>query len=190
MLLGSLAANIPVYVIEHLKGVAQAGYYSAACTFMGVGALIAAALGQSVMSQLSHEFVRDRQRYRATLRKMLLLSSAMGGAAVIVARMIGRDTLALLYGADYASYEAVLLWITIAAAFSFPASLFGLSLTISRRFNAGLMVHIISIASVSILAGVFVPSHGLVGGAWALAGGTAIRVVLSGALVYLDLKSR
>jgi O-antigen/teichoic acid export membrane protein len=82
------------------------------------------------------------------------------------------------------------LWITVAAAFSFPATLFGLSLTISRRFNAGLLVHIVSLAVVSILAAIFVPSHGLVGGAWALAGGTGARVLLSGAVVFLELRVR
>ncbi len=190
MLLGSLTVNIPVYVIEHYMGVAQAGYYSAAAFFMALGGLVAASLGQAVMARLSVEFNSARERYRVTLRTMLLISCALGGSAIVLANLIGRDTLAFLYGADYAAHEAVLLWITVAAALSFPATLFGLSLTISRRFNAGLLVHIVSLAVVSILAAIFVPSHGLVGGAWALAGGTGARVLLSGAVVFLEIRAR
>jgi O-antigen/teichoic acid export membrane protein len=190
MLLGSLTVNVPVYVIEHSRGVAQAGYYSAAAFFMALGGLVAAALGQAVMSRLSVEFNSDKQRYKTTLKTMLLVSCALGGSAILLAGLIGKDTLAFLYGNDYAAHATVLLWITVAAALSFPATLFGLSLTISRRFSTGLLVHIVSLAAVSILAAVFVPSYGLVGGAWALAGGTGIRVLLSGIAVSLELKTR
>lgn len=190
MLLGSLTVNIPVYVIEHFKGVAQAGFYSAAAFFMALGGLVAAAIGQAVMSRLSVEFNSDKQTYKTTLKTMLLISCALGGSAILLAWLIGRDTLAFLYGSDYAAHEAVLLWITVAAALSFPATLFGLSLTISRRFGTGLLVHIISLAAVSIMAAVFVPSYGLVGGAWALAGGTGVRVLLSGIAVSVELKTR
>jgi O-antigen/teichoic acid export membrane protein len=190
MLLGSLTVNVPVYVIEHFRGVAQAGYYSAAAFFMPLGGLIAAAIAQSVMARLSVEYNSSRERYRTTLGKILLVSCALGGSAIVLASLIGRDILALLYGADYAAHEAVLLWITVAAALSFPAALFGLGVTIARRFTAGLMVNLVSLAVVSILATILVPSHGLVGGAWALAGATGVRVLLSGAVVAFGLKTR
>lgn len=190
MLLGSLTVNIPVYVIEHFRGVAQAGYYSAAAFFMALGGLVATALGQAAMARLSVEFSNNRERYRATLRTILLVSCVLGGSVIVLAKLIGGNILAILYGADYATHEAVLLWIAVATALSFPATLLGLSLTISRRFNTGLLVHIVSLAVVSILAAIFVPSHGLLGGAWALAGGTGIRVLLSGLLVSLELRTK
>lgn len=190
MLLGSLSVNIPVYVIEQSRGMAQAGYYSAAASFMALGGLVASALSQSVMARLSVEFNNDKKRYKTTLRTMLLISSALGGSAIVLAWLIGKDILALLFGASYAAHETVLLWIAVSTALSFPATLFGLSLTISRRFNTELLLHLVSAAVVGILAAVFVPSHGLVGGAWALAGGTAVRVLLSGAVVFFELKAR
>jgi O-antigen/teichoic acid export membrane protein len=190
MMLGSFTTNIPIYVIEHFRGVAQAGYYSAAAYFMALGGLVATALAQSAMARLSVEFISSRESYRAKLRTLLLVSCALGGLAILLAALIGRDILALLYGADYAAHEAVLFWIMIATALSFPASLLGLSLTISRRFNVELLLHVISVAVVSILAAVFVPSHGLVGGAWALAGGTGVRALLSGTVVFLELRTK
>lgn len=190
MLLGSLSVNIPVYVIEHSRGIAQAGYYSAAASFMALGGLVASALSQSVMARLSVEFNNDKKSYKTTLRTMLLISCALGGSAIVLAWLIGKDILALLFGAGYVAHETVLLWIAVSAALSFPATLFGLSLTISRRFNTELLLHLVSVAVVGILAAVFVPSHGLVGGAWALAGGTGVRVLLSGAVVFFELKAR
>lgn len=189
MMLGSFTINVPVYVIEYFRGVAEVGYYSAAAYFMALGGLVSTALAQSAMAQLSVEFTKNREIYRSTLKTLLLVACVLGGLAILLTSLIGRDILALLYGTDYAVHEAVLFWIVVATALSFPASLFGLSLTISRSFNKELLLHVITLAIVILLAALFVPAHGLVGGAWALAGGTAVRVLLSGVIVSRELRT-
>lgn len=189
MMLGSITINVPVYVIEYFRGVAEVGYYSAAAYFMVLGGLVSAALAQSAMAQLSMEFSNNKKIYRSTLKTLLIVACALGGVAILLTSLIGRDILELFYGADYAAHESVLFWIMVATALSFPASLLGLSLTISRSFNKELLLHIITLAIVILLAELFVPSHGLVGGAWALAGGTAVRVVLSTVIVTLELRA-
>lgn len=189
MMLGSFTINAPVYVIEYFRGVAEVGYYSAAAYFMALGGLVSAALTQSAMAQLSVEFSNSREIYRSTLKTLLLVACALGGLAILLTSLIGRDILELFYGSDYAAHESVLFWIVVATALSFPATLLGLSLTISRSFNKELLLHVITLAIVILLAVLFVPTHGLVGGAWALAGGTAVRLMLSTVIVSLELRA-
>jgi O-antigen/teichoic acid export membrane protein len=187
MMVSSLGANLPVYVIASALGAEQVGYYATVAYLLTVGGLAATAVSQATASQLARLFFSDRRAYWRQLGTFMLGSILLSSVAVVCVLVFGRQALVLMYGAEYAHLDGALLWIAVATGLTFAGSFLGLTLTVARRFYQDLAFSLIGAATVGGAALWLVPAHGVVGGVWALLAGIVVKTLLSAvAIVNLD----
>jgi O-antigen/teichoic acid export membrane protein len=180
MLLLSLNTNIPRYFIERQFGARELGVFAALACMMTAGTLIVGALGQSATARLAAHYAASRMSdYRKLVLALAVTGIALGGAAVVVSVLFGRRLLALMYTDDYAEHADLLVWIMVAAGFSYVASCLGYAITSARRFAIQIVLYGTATAATAVLCAILIPSRGLVGAAQALVAGGAVQVVAS-----------
>lgn len=190
MVLVSLNINIPRYFVEHYLGEAALGYFAALGYVMVAGYTVMGALGQSASPRLARYHVSDRPAYTRLLAKMVLLALAVGGAGILIAALWGRPLLTLLYRRDYAQYADVFVWIMVAAAIFYVASMFGYSMTSARIFRAQVPLFATSCLSIALTCALLVKSYGLLGGATALVVGASVSAIGGGSILFFRRKDR
>lgn len=182
MMLVSLGSNIPQYVVERAAGTGQLGYFATVVYFMAAGRFVVEALAQALGPRLSRFHVTgDLPRYRRLLWRLAGLGAGLGVAGVAVAAVLGRPILELIYGPQYATHHALLVWVMVAAGVNHAASFLGLSLTVGRLVGEMVAIAVLVGASVLALSLWLVPAFGIQGAAWALLGGAIVN--LAGHLV-------
>lgn len=184
MMLISLNANIPRYVIERYLGESDLGVFAALAALLVAGNTIVAALGQSAGPRLARYYAAaDRAAFRQLLLKLLATGALLGALGIAVALLAGRPLLELLYGSEYATYTELLGWITVAAAISYVQSFVGYAVTAARYFavQAPLLACVSALTVVLCLW--LIPTYGLFGASLALVGSALIHLV--GSLLIL-----
>ena len=159
MMLISLNTNIPRYFIEGYLGERELGIFTALAYLNVAGGLIVGALGQSASPRLSKYYVlRNKTAFQTLLLKLLGLGVLLGGIAILVALIAGREILTLLYKAEYAEHTSVFIWLMFSG---------GYAMTASHNFKIQPLIYAVSVATTALLCAVLVPRHGLLGAAWA-----------------------
>jgi O-antigen/teichoic acid export membrane protein len=106
MLLASLNANVPRYMIEQLLDTHALGIFGALSYLMVAGTTIIAALGQVVSPRLARYYAeRDLRKYWNLVARMLGLASAIGIVGVMIAIAVGAFLLRLIYQPEYAEHH-------------------------------------------------------------------------------------
>lgn len=190
MLVASVSANIPIYVIESIRGLSETGQYAVVGYFLAVGGLISGAWTQSVISKLAIASVGSVNEYKRIVSWQLAWGSAFGALGVLVSIEYGSEFLRVLYGEDYTHLADALTWVFVAVWLSFPAGILGLCITIARRFYLELTAQSLACVAIGLVAMFLVPSYGVVGGAQALATGACVRFVLFLVVVAYDMELR
>ena len=169
MMLVSLKANIPKYLISHLKGEAYLGYFVALNYLFVAGNMVSSALGQASSPRLANYFAkRLSSSFWKLMAKMLSIGALLGLLGFLLALFLGKPLLAVMYTSDYARFSDVLIWLSLAAAVGYIASFVGYAATAVREFQVQPIILVISIFT--LITGLFLwlPTHGLVGVAWAM----------------------
>jgi len=166
MMLNSLNANIPRYVVEHHLGQWELGIFAALAYLQLAENTVVTALGQSATPRLAAHFAQRRiAAFRGLNVRLLLIGLAIGGGGVLLAVFFGHALLTLIYRSEYAEYSSVFVWLMIGAALSNVAAFLGYGLTAARRFHIQMPL---LIAESLVLTGAcfyFVPRSGLLGAA-------------------------
>jgi O-antigen/teichoic acid export membrane protein len=177
MMLASLGANVPRYVVEHRLGVRELGVFSAVSYVMVVGLTAVGALGHSAAPRLArHHAAGDRRAFVRLMIRLLALAAALGLAGVVLAIVAGRALLEALYRAEYADAQPVLVWTMIAGTAAFVGSALDYGLTAARSLRAQAPLWIVMLAATGAACAVLVPRYGLVGAA----AGTFVGYVVQG----------
>lgn len=188
MVLISLNTNIPRYFIEHYLGEAALGYFAALAYVMVAGYIVMGALGQSASPRLAKYYQSDRSAFKRLLAKMLLMAAAVGAAGILVAVLWGRPLLTLLYRRDYAQHADVFVWVMIAAAISYMASMLGYGMTAARIFRAQVPLFAASALGIALTCVFFVRPYGMIAAAYALVVGSCIAAIGAVAILMLQLR--
>jgi O-antigen/teichoic acid export membrane protein len=184
MLFISLNANVPRYFIEHHAGTRALGFFAAVAYLMVAGSLVVNALGQTAAPRLARYYAAvDTRAFRALLLKLCGVAGIVGAGGVLVAAVVGKQVLRLLYRADYASYSDVFTYLMIAAGIGHVASIVGYGMTAARLFKPQVPLFSI-VLLISLIASLrLIPVYGLRGAAAALI--LASIAQLFGSLVVL-----
>jgi len=170
MMLISLNANIPRYMISHFRSVRELGIFSALGYILMAGTTIVGALGQSATPRLASYASQGRVRqFRGLTHRLLLVGLALGIGGIVAALSFGRQIVTLIYGQEYAHDHLLFLWLMVAAATSFMASFAGYSLTAARHFSVQLPLFSLITALTLVLCYLMTNNDGAVGAAKALA---------------------
>jgi O-antigen/teichoic acid export membrane protein len=85
--------------------------------------------------------------------------------------------LSTLFRPEYAASADVLVWTMLAAAISYVASFLGYGLTAARQFKIQAPLLVIVTLATAMASVILVPRHGLVGAAWAVVCGAAVKLI-------------
>jgi O-antigen/teichoic acid export membrane protein len=188
MMLISLNTNIPRYYVERYLGERALGIFVAVAYLQVAGTTVVGALGQSASPRLAKYYAAgDGLSFRRLLLKLAGIGALLGGAAILVALVAGRELLTLLYGPEYA-HRDLFVWLAVAAGIAYVASFVGYAMTAARHFRIQLPLFAL-VASTTALACLWlVPTHGLLGAAIALVIGSAIQAGGSSVVVAHALR--
>src|SRR5581483_8398132 len=132
------------------------------------GTTVVDALGQAVSPRLAQQFAAGAVgAFRALVLKVLGISALLGAIGVLLSLLLGRQVLTLLYRPEYAQHLPVFIWVIAAAGIGYLAFVFGYAMTAARSFRIQVPIYAFSLAVVIAACVVLVPSHGLLGAAWA-----------------------
>jgi O-antigen/teichoic acid export membrane protein len=187
-LLDSLNVNIPRYLVERRLGEAALGYYAAMAYIMVAGNMVVGALTGSASPRLARAHVTDPAAFRRLLWRLLSLAAVLGGAGVLLAVVLGRPLLALLYRPDYAQHATVFVWLMAASGIGYVARVLICGMTASRQIKAQAPLYGITLLATAVFSWVLIPLHGLLGAAWAVC--AAMTVLLLGAVTITLSKLR
>jgi O-antigen/teichoic acid export membrane protein len=185
MMLLSLNTNLPRYVIQHQLGERALGIFAAIAYLMVAGTTVVGALGQSASPRLAQfHAAGDIKRFRILLAKLAAIAGALGIGGILVAVAVGGPLLRIMFRADYAAAGNVLIWMMIAAAFSYVASALGYGLTASRRFKIQAPLNSVVIVVTAVSSVLLIPRHGLVGASVATLLGAIAQLVATACVVW------
>jgi O-antigen/teichoic acid export membrane protein len=189
MLLLQLRQTIPRTVLERFFGEADLGVFANLTYLVVAGSTVVLALNQSSIARLArYRSEKDRRRFRATTRKLVLLGVGIGVAGVAGALLLGRWFLDLLFTAEIAAHAGEFVWVMGAGGVMFIGSLLGGPVSAMRMFRAQLWVYLANAALMLGLALWLIPAHGILGAAWTMLGGAVWIAVAYGYLVWLGVR--
>jgi O-antigen/teichoic acid export membrane protein len=177
VLLAALHQNAPRYVIRHHSGDTALGIFAAASQLTSAGTLLMGALAAAATPRFVRLFhAGDRAGFFDLARRAALGCVALGGVGVLLSVVAGKVVLALVYRPEFAAGWSVLVVLSVAAAFSFPAALLGYALTAARMFAPQNRVLGAGLAMLVVACAVLVPWLGAVGAAWAIVAASAFHL--------------
>ena len=116
MMLISLNTNIPRYFIERNLGERELGIFAAIAYIMVAGNMVVSALADSASPRLAKYYAAgDGSAFRTLMFKLVGIGALLGGAAILVTLVAGRQILALLYRPEYAQQADIFVWLMVAA---------------------------------------------------------------------------
>jgi O-antigen/teichoic acid export membrane protein len=177
MLLISLNANIPRYVVEHEQGEHGLGVFAALVYIVVAAGMVVTAVGQAVSPRLARQYAAGaNDGFRKVLTRAVQISLALGVIGALVALAVGRPVIALLYASEYADDPVALAILALAGGVTFAASFAGFAMTAARRFRPQVPVFLVVVLSTTVASLVLVPNYGLRGAMCALLLGSAVQL--------------
>ena len=195
MMLVSLNSNIPRYFIERYLGVRQLGIFAAMSYLMVVGQMVVSALAESASPRLAKYYAAGNSTaFRTLLFKLVGVGAALGGAGVLVAVVVGREILTLLYRPEYGQQADVFVLLMVAAGIIYVSVFLGYGITATRSFRIQLPLYVAVTGSSAISCLWLIPTMGVRGAAIALIVGAVVQASFSlGVIVYalrkLDIRN-
>ena len=184
LMLVSLTAMIPRYVIERELGTAMLGAFAAVASFVTVGSTVINALGQTAITRLARVHANGQERlFRHLALRLTGLALAIGLTGVAVAILGGDFFLRVLYRPEYADYQWLLTEMLMAGTFGYIAVILGFAVTSTRRFDVQLPLQFVVAITSGLASLIAIPRFGLSGAALAL--GAAAFVQIAGQLIIL-----
>jgi O-antigen/teichoic acid export membrane protein len=177
MMLLTLNASIPRYMVGHMMGEQMLGIFAAVAYIERAGTTVVSALGQSASPHLARAYATGNSpAFRRLVTRLVLVGCGLGAGGVVAAVTVGEPLLALLYQPEYARVD-VFFWVMIAAGLWYVASFLGYAATASRIIALQPVVLGISAGVVFTSSLLLIPSSGLPGAAMAMVASSATAVL-------------
>jgi O-antigen/teichoic acid export membrane protein len=165
----SLTTNIPRYFVERYLGEGELGIFAAISYIMVAGLTVTYALGQATSARLARYYAEGEEaKFLGLLLRLVGIGTLLGIAGVLVSLVAGQEILALLYRPEYAERVDIFLWLMIAAAIMYVASLLGYGMTAARYFRVQVPLFAFAGGISAVACLWLVPAAGLKGASIAL----------------------
>jgi O-antigen/teichoic acid export membrane protein len=187
--IGSLQLNVPRYFIEAHAGRAELGVFSSLAQLLLLGALVVAAIASAAVPRLArHAADRRWAEFHRLLRTLIVCGIGLGLLAILLSAVAGRFALTWLYSAEFAAHDDVLVWLAGSSALLWSYAFLGTALDALRSFRVQPWIFGLSTAVIAIASSLLVPTHGLLGAAWALLIGFGVECLLFVVAVTAQLR--
>ena len=186
MMLISLNTSIPRYLIANHLGEAKLGIFAAIAYLMVAGNIVINALGQSATPRLAKYYAAGNAKaFRNLLLKLVGIAAFLGGMAILIASVVGKEILTILYKPEYGQHADLFVWLMVAAGIGYVAWFLGDAMTAARYFRIQMPLFTLVTTISAILCFWLLPTHGLQGAAIALIISAMSNAILSlGVLAY------
>jgi O-antigen/teichoic acid export membrane protein len=165
----ALVTSVPRFFIETHRGTAELGIFAAIASLLSAGALVVAALGQSLFAPVAKAYAGgDIKLYRSFVRIAATVGAAIGGTAIVAALLFGPSILTVLFRPEYGSYSNVMVLLMIAGTISFIASGLGYVMTAARSLAPQIPVMLAALLTAAGASAWLIPRQGLAGAAEAV----------------------
>ncbi len=189
-LLDSLNVNAPRYLVERSLGEAALGHFAALAYVVVAGNMVVGALAQSAAPRLSRSYVGDIGEFKRLVWKLVQFGALFGLMMLLAAVLFGRTVLTVLYTSEYAVHAKVFAWLMVAAGVGYIARFLVCSMTAARYFKAQAPLYAVALLILLILSLWLIPSHGLLGAAWAICVGMLALLLGSIAVNVCAVRAR
>lgn len=184
-MLYALNINIPRYLIERYLGERALGIFAALSYPMVAGNMVVNPLGQSAIPRLAKYYaVGNSIAFRTLLLKLVGIGALLGGTAVLVALVGGKEILTILYNHEYAQHTQLFVWLMVAAGIGYMSTFLGDGMTAAQRFRIQMPLFLFVTASSAIACLLLLPTWGLQGAAIALLIAVIVRTILSLGVIF------
>jgi O-antigen/teichoic acid export membrane protein len=113
------------------------------------------------------------------------IGAILGGAAILVALVAGRDILTLLYRPEYAQQKDLFVWLMVAAGLGYISSFLGYGMTAARYFRIQIPLFAAATVTAAIACLWLIPIMGSLGAAIALILAAIVQAIFSlGVIAY------
>jgi O-antigen/teichoic acid export membrane protein len=178
MALISLNTQIPRYFLEHSRGEAAVGVFSALAAPIVAGTFIVGALGATASPRLARYYARgELHDFRRLLKTLLIIGAALGAAGIALTVVAGAPILRIMYTQEYAAYDSDLTWLLVAGALGYVSSFLGYALTAAHVLKPQVGLFAVVVVANSLTAACLVSTHGVTGAVCALAVGNAVQLL-------------
>lgn len=187
----SLNTNIPRYFIERYDGPVALGIFTVLAYPLLAGNTVISALSQSALPRLARLNVREERRdFNILLRHLLILGCSLAIVALALSAVFGGTLLRIGFGQEYADHLKVFLALVLAMGLGFISWFLNTALHAMRAFKTILVIHLITLAFVTISSFSFLRDHGIYGAAWIAVASMVLQVALKAAIVrYRSLEN-
>ncbi len=180
MMLISLNINIPRYFIEQYLGERELGIFAAIAYLMVAANMVVLALGESTSARLAKYYAEgNRVAFRDLLLKLVGIATLIGLSGVLVASVLGKQILTLLYQPEYAKHTNLFVWLMIGSGMNHVSSFLGYGMTSARYFRIQMPLFGIVTSISAVACFWFIPAYGLQGAAIAILISAIIQMGLS-----------
>jgi O-antigen/teichoic acid export membrane protein len=186
VLLGSLNASIPNFLIKQALGEREVGIFAAIGFVVSVGNMAVVSLGQSAYTRLARSWnTGNWGAFSALLGKLLLFGAAIGLTGMLLSKWAGREVLTLLFRPEYGERADLLPWMMAAGGVLFMAQFLGFGLTAANFYHSQVVLNVVSNMSLLGACCGLIRRRGLLGAIWAIL--IAAAVQLAGSVIVLAI---
>jgi O-antigen/teichoic acid export membrane protein len=180
VLLISLNGNLPRYVIADWFGEAELGLFAAMAYVVVPGSMLINVLGQVAIPRLARAASgHDRRGYLDLMARMLLAGLLLGLCGLVIASLLHREIIWLLYGDQFTARSSLLVWVMLAGLMTYLASCLGFGLTALRLFRIAPLTYGFACAANLTLCWLLAPVLGLLGVVLAWGGALLANALLN-----------
>jgi O-antigen/teichoic acid export membrane protein len=185
----SVIGNVPQYFIQKDLGVRELGLYAAVTYLVNIGRAGIMAAGFAASPYLAKAYSQGRYlEYRNTVVKLAIISLILAVASPILAALIGRKAITILFTSEYAQRTSLIVLILFAGGLRYLTTMIGYSIGAARYFNVQLLWFGVSLLVAVCACWWFVPRMGLEGAAVA-ASISAVAEVIIGFIILIHALS-
>ena len=185
-LLISLNTNIPRYFIEHYKGTFGLGVFIAVESMLAVPQTLVDAVAQSLMPGMARHYAGgEKDRLVKTIKKLLAAGVILGTTEVVLAGLLGKPVLVLMYNSDIAAYSYLLVSFMILSGILHLQTFLFAAVNSVRLYKVQMPVNICKIIVVLTVSVLMIQKFGMAGALAAL-----IISALFSVVIYALLLSR
>lgn len=171
---GSLANNIPRYLIRLFVGTTHLGVYASQAYLAQVILMINTALGAVFNQRMAVNYHRGQRRaFGRRVLQLVVFGVLVLAAGITLGALFGNEFIRLTFGAAYMNQSLLLALMAGAGATTIKNNL-SLALSASQSFGSYLIVDIITTGGILVSAIPLISTHGLVGAAYSIVIGSAL----------------
>lgn len=190
-LIATLIPNIPRYFIKGYLTEYDLGVFSAITYIAIIGGAFIGAIGQVAIPRIAKYYSqKEFNILYKFIGKLMFIGLVVGFLIFLIIYFFGFQILLLLYNDEYAKYSNILLIISFSTIFQFSTMFLGAAIHAIRKYKLQVYNNTLILISILLFSWLLIPEYGIIGAAYALAGGYLVESIGYIIFSFIAFKSK